>query len=54
MTQAQDEDVLEETQSRRQGEKKKEGKNIDEQQIETSKLSRVQWAAEEPHGEQAC
>lgn len=54
--QAQDEDVLEETkkQSRRSGEEKKEGKNIDEQQIETSKLSRVQWAAEELRGEQTC
>lgn len=52
--QAQDEDGLEETQSRRSGEEKKEGKNIDEQQVETSKLSRVQWAEEEPRGEQAC
>lgn len=52
--QAQDEDGLEETQSRRSGEEKKEGKNIDEQQVETSKLSRVQWAEEERRGEQAC
>lgn len=47
--QAQDEDGLEETQNRRSGEEKKEGKNI-----ETSKLSRVQWAEEERRGEQAC
>lgn len=42
--QAQDQDVLEETQSRRPGEEKKEGKNIDEQQIDTPELSGVQWA----------
>lgn len=51
VVQTQNKDVLEETHSRRSGQEKKELKTIDEQQIDTSELSRVQWAVEEPHRE---
>lgn len=41
-------------QSRRMREEMIKGRIIDEQQIKALELSRVQWAMEEPCGEEAC